>query len=329
VANYTGFIFGPGLLSVDGPGTVVLSGINNNYSGGTLTQNGILSVATDANLGDPTGAIMMEAGELLTTGDGFISGRAVAVNRVQPVMQPSRENRWGVWVSGFGDFVNVDGDGNGKGYDFTTGGVTVGVDFRLTDNLVVGLMGDYSHTWSNLKPGHLEVNSGRGGLYASWFERGFYLDGAIYGGGNSIDTARSGLGGIASGGTDGSEWSAFLSAGYDFHIGRLTVGPIAALQYTEVNIDGFSEKGSAAPMAIHEGSAESLRSDIGFRAFYQWQIGKVILEPSLKATWEHEYKYSALPITAGFAGVPGPSGTFFGPNEGHDSAVVDAGVTVQ
>jgi outer membrane autotransporter protein len=82
-------------------------------------------------------------------------------------------------------------------------------------------------------------------------------------------------------------------------------------------------------MAIHEGSAESLRSDIGFRAFYQWQIGKVILEPSLKATWEHEYKYSALPITAGFAGVPGPSGTFFGPNEGHDSAVVDAGVTVQ
>jgi autotransporter-associated beta strand protein len=80
VANYTGFISGPGLLSVDGPGTVVLSGINNNYSGGTLTQNGILSVATDANLGDPTGAIMVEAGELLTTGDGFISGRAVAVN---------------------------------------------------------------------------------------------------------------------------------------------------------------------------------------------------------------------------------------------------------
>jgi outer membrane autotransporter protein len=159
-------------------------------------------------------------------------------------------------------------------YDFTTGGVTVGIDFRLTDNLVVGLMGDYSHTWSNLKPGHLEVNSGRGGLYASWFERGFYLDGAIYGGGNSIDTARSGLGGIASGGTDGSEWSAFLSAGADFHIGRLTVGPIAALQYTEVNIDGFSEKGSAAPMAIHEGSAESLRSDIGFRAFTSGRLAR-------------------------------------------------------
>ena len=52
---------------------------------------------------------------------------------------------------------------------------------------------------------------------------------------------------------------------------------------------------------------------LGFRAFYQWQIGKIVLEPSLKAAWEHEYKYSALPITAGFAGIPGPSATFFGP----------------
>ena len=36
-----------------------------------------------------------------------------------------------------------------------------------------------------------------------------------------------------------------------------------------------------------------------------------------------------FPITAGFAGIPGPSATFFGPNEGHDSAVVSAGVSAQ
>ena len=120
-----------------------------------------------------------------------------------------------------------------------------------------------------------------------------------------------------------------MSGGYDFHFGLLSIGPIAALQYTYVNIDGFSEKSSLAPMQIHSGSAESLRSDVGFRAFYQWQIGKILVEPSLKAAWEHEYKYSALPITAGFAGIPGPSATFLGPNEGHDSAVVSAGVSVR
>jgi outer membrane autotransporter protein len=68
---------------------------------------------------------------------------------------------------------------------------------------------------------------------------------------------------------------------------------------------------------------------VGFRTFYQWQIGKILVEPSLKAAWEHEYKYSALPITASFARIPSPSATFFGPDEGHDSAVVSAGVSVQ
>ena len=137
------------------------------------------------------------------------------------------------------------------------------------------------------------------------------------------------MAGIATGSTEGAEWSTFISGGYDFHFGHLTAGPIAALQYTYVNVDGFSESGSLAPMQIHSDSAESLRSDVGFRVFYQWQIGTIMVEPFLKAAWEHEYKYSALPITAGFAGIPGPSATFFGPNEGHDSAIVSAGVSAQ
>jgi uncharacterized protein YhjY with autotransporter beta-barrel domain len=152
------------------------------------------------------------------------------------------------------------------------------------------------------------------------------LDGAIYGGYNTYESSRSGLGRLANGNTEGAEWSTFISGGYDFHFGQLTVGPIAALQYTYVNINSFSENGSLAPLAIHTRSAESLRTDFGFRAYYIWQLGKVLVEPNLRTAWEHEYKYSALPITAGFAGIPGPSATFFGPDEGHDSAIVSAGV---
>jgi fibronectin-binding autotransporter adhesin len=249
---------------------------------------------------------------------------------IEPIMQHTPENRWGVWVTGFGDFVNVDGDGNAQGYNFTTGGFSVGLDYRIIDQLAIGVFGDYSHTWTSLNPsGHIDVDSGRGGLYATWFSHGIYLNAAIYGGHNSYDSGRAGLGGLANGSTDGAEWSTFITGGYDFRFGPLTVGPIASLQYTDVGIDSFSEKGSLAPLDIHSGSAESLRSDVGFRAFYQWQIGKVVIEPSLKAAWEHEYKYSALPVTAGFAGIPGPSATFFGPSEGHDSAVVSAGVSVQ
>jgi outer membrane autotransporter protein len=249
---------------------------------------------------------------------------------VEPVLQNAPENRWGVWVTGFGDFVNVDGDGNGEGYNFTTGGVSVGVDYRITDQLAIGVMGDYSHTWTSLQDGgNIDVNSGRGGLYATWYNHGIYLDAAAYAGHNSYNSSRSGLDGSANGNTGGTEWSTFLSGGYDFHFGPLTVGPIAALQYTYANVSGFSENGSLAPMQVQSDSQDSLRTDVGFRLFYQWQIGKILLEPSLKAAWEHEYLYSALPITAGFAGVPGPSATFSGPSEGHDSAIVSAGVSAQ
>jgi outer membrane autotransporter protein len=248
---------------------------------------------------------------------------------VEPILQPGPGNRWGVWMTGFGDFVSVDGDANANGYNFTTGGVSLGIDYRLTDELVVGVMAEYSHTWTSLKPnGSNDVNSGRGGVYATWSHHGFYLNGSIYGGYNSYNSSRSALQGLASGNTEGAELSTFISGGYDFHFGLLTVGPVAALQYTYANVDGFSENGSLAPMQVQSDSVNSLRSDVGFRLFYPWQVGKIIIEPSLKAAWEHEYLYSALPVTAGFANIPGPTATFTGPAEGHDSAIVSAGVSV-
>jgi outer membrane autotransporter protein len=255
-----------------------------------------------------------------------------------PVLPPVREKRWDFWATSFGDFVHVDSDFNAHGYKFTTGGIDLGIDYRLTDHLAFGLMGNYAHTWSDLRPGSIDVDSARGGLYATYFNNcfsggredvgTFYINGGIYGGYNSYDSSRRGLQGNANGKSDGAEFSTFVSGGYDFHFGHLTVGPIASLQYTNVYVDGFRETGSLAPLSIHSDSEESLRSDVGFRASYQWQVGTVHVEPFLKATWEHEFKYSTLPITAGFADISGPSATFVGPAEGHDSAVVDAGISV-
>jgi outer membrane autotransporter protein len=245
------------------------------------------------------------------------------------VLTPTPEKRWDVWTNSFGDFVHVDSDFNARGYKFTTGGINLGIDYRLTNHLVFGLMGSYAHTWSDLQPGSIDVDSALGGLYATYFNSCFYINGGLYSGYNSYDSSRRGLQANANGNSDGEEFSAFVSGGYDFHFGHLVFGPIASLQYTNVYLNGFTENGSLAPLQIHSDSEESLRSDVGFRAAYRWQIGKVAVEPFLKATWEHEFKYSTLPITAGFAAIPGPSATFIGPAEGQDSAVVSAGVSVQ
>ena len=250
-------------------------------------------------------------------------------NPVEPVLQPVAAPRFDLWATGFGDFVKIDSDSKAHGYRFTTGGFDLGFDYRFLEHFAVGIVGGYGHTWTDLRPGTITVNSGRGGLYGTYFNGGYYLNAGVYGGYNTCDSNRRALLGDAIGNTDGEEWSVFASTGYDFHHGNLTVGPIASLQYTNVYINNFSETGSLLPMSIHSDSEESLRSDVGFRASYLWPLRKAALVPYLKATWEHEFKYSALPITAGLAGFPGPHETFIGPAVGQDSAVISAGLSVQ
>jgi outer membrane autotransporter protein len=249
---------------------------------------------------------------------------------VPPPLVPSPTNRWGVWVNGWGDWVNVNSDNGAKGYDFTTGGVSVGVDYRITDNLALGIFGTYAHTWTSLNPGSIDVNTGRGGLYATYWNQGFYINGGIYAGGNSYDTSRNELTNtLANGSTSGYEVSTFVDTGYDFHFGDLSVGPVFAAQYTNVHIDGFTERGSFLPLNIHSDSEESWRTDLGVQASYAWHVGNVIVIPSLWAAWEHEYKYSRLPITFSSPVFGGVSATAFGPHEGHDSAIINAGVGTQ
>jgi outer membrane autotransporter protein len=204
------------------------------------------------------------------------------------------------------------------------------VDYRITDYFAIGLMGSYAYTRTNLQPsGDIDVNTGRGGLYFTYFNHGFYINGAAYGGHNSYNMSRQGILGAANGSASGGEFSTFGQTGYDFHFGNFAVGPLFALQYTLAHVDGFNERGSLVPLNIHSDSEDSFRKDLGVRAAYAWHVGSVLLIPSVTAAWEHEYLYSALPITVSSSLFPGQTETLFGPSEGHDSAVINAGIGAQ
>ena len=82
MATYSGVISGTGGLLVgdgDDPGTVVLTNITNSYTGGTTVGRGAnLSVSRDGALGDLTGGITLDGGEMLGTGN-FSTSRLIAL----------------------------------------------------------------------------------------------------------------------------------------------------------------------------------------------------------------------------------------------------------
>ncbi|HEY3902175.1 MAG TPA: autotransporter domain-containing protein [Chthoniobacter sp.] len=238
------------------------------------------------------------------------------------------EDRWGVFVTGIGDWVNVNGNDNAGGYQTTSGGVTVGGDYKLTSNFAVGLDAGYVGTATDLSNhGRVWVNGGKLGLYSTYFTGGFYIDTAATGGLNSYSTRRSALAGDARGDTDGGEVNILFATGYDWKIGNMTIGPTGSFQYTYVGLDSYNEHGSMAPLSFPGQNQDSLRTAFGMRATCDWKLGGVVIKPELRAAWQHEYGDNTYAIDSSFDGGA-DSFQVTGPRIGRDSLLLGAGFAI-
>ena len=245
------------------------------------------------------------------------------------VMQPTPQNRWGVFVTGLGEFTDVDSTSIVPGYNFSTGGLTFGVDYRVSPNFAIGLTGGYAHTNADLvNNGSLDVNGGTIGAYATGFAGGFYVNAAAFGVFNDYNSHRTALLGTASGDTDGQDFNALVAAGYDWKSGGLTIGPLASFQYTYVGLDSFTEHGSLVPLSFSNQNAESTRTALGAKASYDWHVGHVVVKPELRAAWQHEFGDTAYSVVSRFASGAGNSFTVNGPAIGRDSLLIGAGAGV-
>src|SRR5262249_18815342 len=245
------------------------------------------------------------------------------------VMQPTPENRWGVFVTGLGEFTSVDDTSIAPGYNFSTGGLTFGVDYRVSPNFAIGLTGGYAHTNADLvNNGSLDVNGGTIGAYATGFGGGFYVDAAAFGVFNGYDEHRTALLGTASGDTDGQDFNALITAGYEWKKGALTIGPTVSYQYTYVEFDSFTEHGSLAPLTFSDQNTNSSRTALGAKASYDWHVGHVVVKPELRAAWQHEFGDRDYSIISRFASGAGSNFTVNGPAIGRDSLLIGAGAAV-
>jgi outer membrane autotransporter protein len=175
----------------------------------------------------------------------------------------------------------------------------------------------------------VDVNGGKAGVYASWFNESCYLDAVVGGGFNSYDTRRAAVGGVAEGSTEGGEFSGMLGGGYVIGQGHWTFGPTIALQYTYVGVDGFTETGSLSPLRISDNESQSLKSYVGGWVGYELPTRAMVFRPQLRLTWDHEYLDSEHAIDSSLASGAGSLFQANSPSLGRDSLGLGVGLSAQ
>ncbi|MCX6979269.1 MAG: autotransporter domain-containing protein [Verrucomicrobia bacterium] len=262
--------------------------------------------------------------------DRFVGGNNGPRGVRSKEIMPPNDDRWGMFLTGSGEFTHVGSTTNAAGYNLTTGGVTAGLDYRVNNNFAIGLSLGYANTNASLaNGGSLDVDGGRLGLYATYFDQNFHVDASVTGGLNSYKTRRvTPNNTVATASPNGSEISVKIGAGYDWKFGGLTVGPVASYQYTNMSLDGFTEAGLFAPLTVASRSEESSRASLGVRAYYDGHIGSKVFRPEVRLAWQHEFGATGYSLTSSFATLGGNPFTVAGTTIGRDSLLASAGFTI-
>jgi outer membrane autotransporter protein len=251
--------------------------------------------------------------------------------RVGKETAPVNDERWGLWFAGSGEFTHIGSTTNAAGFNLDSGGVTAGVDYRFTDHFAAGISLGYMNTTASLSNGgKLDVDGGRVGAYATYFNRGFHVDASVSGGPNSYRSRRTTPNStVATASPEGTEVNLHLATGYDWKVGGLTIGPTVSLQYTNTQLDGFTETGAFAPLSVIRRNADSLRTALGVKASYDVKVAGRIIRPEVRAAWQHEFADTSYSLTSSFATLGGSAFTVAGPSTGRDSLLVSAGFSIQ
>jgi uncharacterized protein YhjY with autotransporter beta-barrel domain len=247
-----------------------------------------------------------------------------------PTRTPAVFNRLGLFVNGLFGFGDKDPTSREAGFDYGRYGVTGGLDYRFTRNLIMGLAFGYSATDTDLdaSSGNLDTDSYTASAYGTYYVADkFYIDAIISVGWHDFDSTRNirytfiDAGGTtrrvdqtALGNTDGTQYAFSVGMGYDLHSGGWTVGPFGRINYSRTDIDGYREAIRINPadtgetgqnLTINDQEITSITSVLGGQISYAISTASGVLLPQLRFEWVHEFDDDVRQITASYVADPG------------------------
>jgi outer membrane lipase/esterase len=215
------------------------------------------------------------------------------------------ESRWGLFADGGAAFGNQKTSVNQTGYNFTLGGFTIGADYRLRDNLLVGLATGYGNTSSIFygSGGNVNANTVPFNAFAAYFPGSLYAYGSLGYALNLYDLKRGinfgDLARTASCSTTGHQFNLYGETGYDLRLSRFILTPSATLAYSALWIGGFTEQGAGAlNLKVAAQNANSLQTGLGGRVTIPLKVGSVKVAPQGYAFYQHEFSNGSRGLNA-------------------------------
>ena len=229
----------------------------------------------------------------------------------------------GLSLFGSADYQKFDKDATRfeTGFERDTVGGTIGVDYLFRSGLVLGAAVGYAHEFGDYDGvgGGFDHDAYGILVYGSVVPfAGLFVDGvAGYTRRNySFDRRASysdpniTVAGSTSGHTDGNEFKVGINTGYDFFLGRFTVGPRAGVLYRETTMDSFRESGGTGlELAYDNQNIQSLITTVGIYGSVALSTGFGVIVPQATAEYVHEFLDDQRSV--GFSLVQDPQGARF------------------
>ena len=241
---------------------------------------------------------------------GMLADAATASSNI------ANSGRLGGFVKGRIQLGSSDPTANAAGYDFNTKGLTAGVDYRLSDQVVLGGALGYANSKNDYSSSRGDMNSDGTILsfYGSYYApQDMYLDWIASYGSNNYDSTRnlvySGANTQTQGSTDGRQLGLSFSFGKDLSRGAWLFTPYLRAEYVEAKINGYNESGgSGLALSYDDQTVHSFISAAAARVSKTISARSGVYTPSAHLEWEHQYRNDQRMITARF--VEDPSAPF-------------------
>jgi outer membrane autotransporter protein len=229
---------------------------------------------------------------------------------ITPKPRAAPQSRWGLYFDPSLVLGSQKSSVNQTGFDFTMVGFTAGADYRVGDNLLVGLATGYSHTGAGFygSGGGVQTHTWPLTAYAAYLRQSFYAYGSLGYALNLFHLER----GLRFGGLDrtaksspvGHQLNLYGEAGYDLKARPFIITPVASLAYSGLWVDGFTESGAGTlNLRVSPQSAASLQSGVGAKVAVPLKRGSMTIVPQAYATYQHEFENGRRGLDASLSQV--------------------------